>query len=71
MKLKGKWKSLGSSVYQAENGTKIHIGGLIKPVDNDIIYVNTLNWLTRLGDAISISGGNRKRGLMLLAEQLT
>lgn len=69
MKLKGKWKSLGSGVYQADDKTRIHVGGLIRRANGKMI-----NLLTISEDPfgfIAIMGGNRKRGIMLMSEHLT
>ena len=69
MKLKGKWKSLGSGVYESSDKTRIHVGGLIRRANGKMI-----NLLTISSDPfkfIAIMGGNRKRGIMLMSEFLT
>lgn len=69
MKLKGRWSSLGSGVYESSDKTRIHIDGLIRQSNGKI--VNLLSISQSPFKYIEIMGGNRKRGIMLMSEYLT
>ena len=68
-KLSGKWKRLSGAVYESINGTRVHMLGLIgcqKQIDVDSpAYISDFLKFER------IMGGNRKRALMLMAENLS
>lgn len=69
MKLKGKWRHLGGSVYESSKGVRIHTFGFIQLTNLEVI--DAACHLTRFSIAIKLCGGNKKRSLMWLAEQLT
>jgi hypothetical protein len=72
VKLKQNWKHLGSSVYESEQGARIHVSGsLIKTSNGE--YINTTvmaGFYSKLYDYSRIMGYNKKRGLMLMVERM-
>jgi len=63
------WHHLGGAVWQHDNGSKIHIGGLmVYPHNGEIIR----HWeqYEIVNKLIKINGGNIKRGLMAWAMNL-
>lgn len=67
----GNWKQLSPCVYENKIGVRVHVGGVIayKGVAtsiNDIYKKYHLN----PDFFIEMCGGNKKRGLMLLAKML-
>jgi len=69
MKLKGKWKRLSGAVHESANGTRIHMLGLISC--QKLIDVESAPHLYAFFRFEDICGGNRKRALMLMAENLS
>ena len=65
------WTHLGGAVYEHISGTRIHIGGMVKLLDNTYLSLNNCHE-NELGNLlVAINGGNRKRGLMAWAVNLT
>lgn len=60
------WQKLSRSVY-GRSGTRIHTLGSIRLNNGRILFQHEL---TDLDEMININGGNRKRGLMALANNL-
>lgn len=58
------WKHLGDAVYGHENGTRIHVGGLVRKPDGTIVSLNSISEGREGWKQIKINGGNRKRGMM-------
>ncbi len=69
MKLNGKWKKLSNSIYESSNGTRIHLMGVIRC--QKTIFINETHWFNLFYNYELICGGNRKRALMLMAENIS
>lgn len=65
------WKHLSGPVWEHENGTRIHIGGLVRLPDRTYLSLNKHPEGSEGWRKITINGGNRKRGLMAWAVSLT
>lgn len=67
MKLKH-WTHAGGAVYDSDSGTRVHVMGMCRLVDGQLI--NGMLWPERrnLDCYIRIQGGNRKRGAMAWAQ---
>ena len=71
MKLSGNWKYLGSSTYEAANGTRVHVGGdLIRLTDGKFISCYEPINHVAISRLRRIFGGNRRRALMAFAESI-
>jgi len=70
MKLKGAWSYVGSSTYEAFTGDRIHLNGLIRTKDADIIMISTWELVKLKNKCLKIMGWNNKRALMLMCEKL-
>ena len=67
MKLRLKWKDLGCHVYQALDGTRIHvIGGVIRNPNGETFHAQQFQFYKFM----RMTGGNRKRSLMACVESL-
>lgn len=64
------WKLLGSAVFEHPNGTRVHLGGLIRLPDLSFVSLNKWPEGNEGWTHIAICGGNRKRGLMAWAVNL-
>ena len=69
MKLRGKWKRLSGAVFESANGTRIHMLGLIQCQKQ--INVESGKHISSFLRSMDICGGNRKRALMLIAENIS
>ena len=68
MKLDAGWKTFGP-VYEHPKGYKVHAIGLMT-VGSDMIWLNAYPLSERLNQSLEVFGGNRRRGLMALAQQM-
>lgn len=67
-KLSG-WKKLTSCVYERSTGTRIHTCGLVK-IGTDFVDVRLRDAWVDYAKHMRIFGGNKRRALMGLAEEL-
>jgi len=65
------WKYLGGGVWEYTNGTRVHLGGLIRLPDMNFKSLNNINDGVVGHFFIKANGGNRKRGLMAWAKALS
>ncbi len=68
MKLLGRWKFLGGSVWESAKGTRIHVGGGLIRCQKDIRATNNIAEMMEFFHYENLMGGNRKRALMAMAE---
>ena len=61
------WANIGNAVWEHENGTRIHVSGLVRKPDMTFVSLNKHPEGREGGRYIKINGGNRKRGLMTWA----
>ena len=73
MKLKGKWKRLSGAVFESVAGTRVHMLGLIKTGGEkwNLIDTDSAKHRKQFYLCLGICGRNRKRALMLMAENLS
>ncbi len=64
VKLSGKWKHIGSAVYESTNGDRIHLNGLIRFANKE--HLTPL--IEQFNGVVRLVGGSRKRALMYIAE---
>jgi len=69
VKLKTRWKHLGGSVFENMNGTRMHIQGKVMVFGNSVRADTVQNMLFQ-PNYLKVFGGNRKRALMAIAEDL-
>lgn len=60
------WKHLGGAVWEDRRGVRIHIMGMIRLPDKTLVGFTS----TDLWTAMKITGGNRKRALMIMARRV-
>lgn len=65
------WKHIAGPVWEHKNGTRIHLGGLVRKQDMTFVSLNKYPEGNEGWRQIKINGGNRKRGLMAWAVVLT
>lgn len=66
------WKRLGRGVYEHTNNARIHRLGVIRLPDMTFISLHSCKAECQRGrQLIKINGGNRKRGLMAWAIELS
>jgi hypothetical protein len=65
------WKHAGGAVYDNAIGVRVHVMGLCRLPSGDL--VNGMRWpeSRNLNRFVRINGGNRKRGAMAWAADLT
>ena len=63
------WCNLGSSVWERRN-VRIHCGGLVRLSSGSIVYAHNWPMSQRFWRARRICGGNERRALMVLANEL-
>lgn len=67
-KLKGNWRCVAGSVYEAKNGDRIHLLGNIKPFCRRA--PQRQEFFKSYSRCMDIMGQNNKRALMLVCEKL-
>jgi len=68
MKLKGNWRRMSGAVYQSKDGSRVHMLGVIKDVNNNIIHTESGKYSKSFYHCLKVCGHNRKRALMFFAE---
>ena len=63
----GIWKKLSVCVYEHTSGVRVHTGGTIRKLDGTFISLGNIKQARQAEKFIRICGGNKKRGLMLMA----
>ena len=63
----GIWKKLSVCVYEHTSGVRVHTGGTIRKLDGTFISLGNIKQARKAEKFIRICGGNKKRGLMLMA----
>lgn len=63
----GIWKKLNECVYEHTSGLRVHTGGTIRKLDGTFISLGNIKQARQAERFIRICGGNKKRGLMLMA----
>ena len=65
------WVYLGSSVWEHESGTRIHLNGLVRLPDKQSFFSLYDSRVNSFGHyCIEVNGGNKRRGLMTWAVNL-
>lgn len=70
-KLKGDWVYLGSGIFESKYGDRIHSAGMALMASGDKFSLNRLSSLIALSECIRVTGGSKRRGLMLFTELAT
>lgn len=69
MKLSGRWKRLGCSVYESSNGDRVHTLGTLR-VGGKTITISSCELVKLERYCLRLMGFNNKRALMLMCEKL-
>lgn len=69
MKLPG-WSKLSNAVYQHQDGTRIHVGGLAVLPTGESVWGNSWPESKIMDRSIRMCGGNRRRGVMSWSRHL-
>ena len=65
------WQHVGGAVWEHASGTRIHMLGLVKTADGQVYSLNDWRSSEAGRRLVRINGGNRRRGLMAWAVNLT
>lgn len=65
------WRQLSDIVWEHDNGTRVHCGGVVRLINGDHLFLDHWNESVLGRLLVRINGGNKKRGLMAWAMNLS